>query len=78
MGLVCRVIQGGLSGIASWVGVSLGGLLRVVCRGKLRGWGLVWGVTQGGLPGKLRGWGLVWGGGGYSGWFVGDSFVGAG
>ena len=48
----------------------------MVCRGKLRGWGLVWGVIQGGLPGIAL-WVEV-SLGGYSGWFAGESFVGGG
>ena len=46
----------------------------MVCRGKLRGWGLVWGVIQGGLPWITSRVGVNLEG--YSGWFVGDSFVG--
>ena len=46
----------------------------MVCRGKLRGWGLVWRAIQGGLPGIASRVGVNLEG--YSGWFVGDSFVG--
>ena len=48
----------------------------MVCRGKLRGWGLIWRVIQGGLSGIASWVGVNLEG--YSGWFAGESFVGGG
>ena len=45
-GLIWRVIQGCLSGIASWVGVSLGGYSGCFAGDSFVGWGLVWGLFR--------------------------------